>query len=42
MVPAADHLVLSLTARGLTTREIAAHFDDVYGAKVSKALATPS
>lgn len=31
-----DELVLSLTARGLTTGEIAAHFDDVYGAKVSK------
>lgn len=29
-------LVLSLTARGLTTGEIAAHFDDVYGATVSK------
>jgi transposase-like protein len=31
-----DEIVLSLTARGLTTGEIAAHFDDVYGAKVSK------
>jgi putative transposase len=28
--------VLSLTARGLTTGEIAAHFAEVYGAKVSK------
>nr|WP_183664014.1 transposase [Neomicrococcus aestuarii] len=28
--------VLSLTARGVTTGEIAAHFDDVYGATVSK------
>lgn len=28
--------MLSLTARGLTTGEIAAHFDDVYGATVSK------
>ena len=27
-----DEVVLSLTARGLTTGEIAAHFDDVYGA----------
>ena len=27
---------LSLTARGLTTGEIAAHFQEVYGAKVSK------
>ena len=25
-----------MTARGLTTGEIAAHFDEVYGAKVSK------
>lgn len=31
-----DEIVLSLTARGLTTREVAAHFDDVYGASVSK------
>src|SRR4029078_5780775 len=31
-----DQLVLSLTARGLTTGEIAAHFADVYGATVSK------
>jgi putative transposase len=31
-----DQLVLSLTARGLTTGEIAAHFAEVYGAKVSK------
>jgi putative transposase len=31
-----DEIVLSLTARGLTTGEIAAHFDDVYGATVSK------
>src|SRR5437763_3098718 len=30
-----DQLVLSLTARGLTTGEIAAHFEEVYGAKVS-------
>ena len=28
--------MLSLTAKGLTTGEIAAHFDDVYGATVSK------
>jgi transposase-like protein len=27
---------MSLTARGLTTGEIAAHFADVYGATVSK------
>ncbi len=31
-----DQIVLSLTARGLTAGEIAAHFDEVYGAKVSK------
>ncbi|EHK85191.1 transposase mutator type [Rhodococcus pyridinivorans AK37] len=28
--------MLSLTARGLTTGEIAAHFGEVYGAKVSR------
>ena len=31
-----DQVVLSLTARGLTTGEVAAHFAEVYGAKVSK------
>jgi hypothetical protein len=31
-----DDIVLSLSAKGLTTGEIAAHFDDVYGAAVSK------
>ena len=31
-----DEIVLSLTARGLTTGEIGAHFCDVYGATVSK------
>jgi putative transposase len=31
-----DEIVLSLTARGLTTGEIAAHFHEVYGARVSK------
>jgi transposase-like protein len=31
-----DEIVLSLTARGLTTGEISAHFAEVYGAKVSK------
>jgi putative transposase len=31
-----DGIVLSLTARGLTTGEIAAHFHEVYGARVSK------
>ena len=31
-----DEIVLSLTAKGLTTGEIAAHFADIYGATVSK------
>ncbi len=31
-----DQIVLSLSARGLTTGEIAAHFEEVYGAMVSK------
>jgi putative transposase len=31
-----DEIMLSLTARGLTTGEIAAHFAEVYGATVSK------
>jgi len=31
-----DQIVLSLTARGLTTDEVAAHFADVYDADVSK------
>ena len=31
-----DQIILSLSARGLTTGEIAAHFADVYGATVSK------
>ncbi len=31
-----DQIVLSLSARGLTTGEIAAHFNEVYEAKVSK------
>lgn len=31
-----DQIVLSPTARGLTPSEIAAHFDKVYGARVSK------
>jgi putative transposase len=31
-----DEIVLSLTTRGLTTGEIAAHFQQVYGAKMSK------
>lgn len=31
-----DEIVLSLTARGLTIGEIAAHFHDVYGATVSR------
>jgi transposase-like protein len=31
-----DELVLSLTARGLTTGEVSAHFTDIYGATISK------
>jgi transposase-like protein len=31
-----DQIVLSLTARGLTTGEVAAHFAEVYGAGISK------
>jgi putative transposase len=35
-VEGVDQIVLSLTARGLTTGEVAAHFAEVYGAKVSR------
>jgi transposase-like protein len=31
-----DEIVLSLYAKGLTTGEISAHFQDIYGASVSK------
>ena len=31
-----DGIVVSLSARGLTTGEIAAHFAEVYGARVSR------
>jgi putative transposase len=31
-----NEMVLSLTARGLTTGEVSAHFAEVYGAKISK------
>lgn len=31
-----DEIVLPLTAKGLTTGEISAHFQDIYGASVSK------
>ena len=31
-----DQVVLSLTARGLTTGEVAAHFEEVYGATVRR------
>jgi putative transposase len=31
-----DEIVLSLTAKGLTTGEVAAHFQEIYGARVSK------
>ncbi len=33
-----DEIVLSLTAKGLTTGEVSAHFQDVYGATVLKAI----
>ena len=36
-----DEIVLSLTARGLTTGEIAAHFAEVYGAAVSRVSRPP-
>jgi putative transposase len=36
-----DEIVLSLSARGLTTGEIAAHFAEVYGARVSRDTITP-
>jgi transposase-like protein len=35
-----DAAVLSLSAKGLTTGEISAHFADVYGAEVSKDTVT--
>ena len=35
-----DEIVLSLTAKGLTTGEISAHFAEIYGASVSKQYAT--
>ncbi|PXX60344.1 mutator family transposase [Nocardia tenerifensis] len=31
-----DEIVLSLTAKGLTTGEVSAHFAEIYGASVSK------
>jgi transposase-like protein len=31
-----DEVVLSLYAKGLTTGEISAHFEEIYGASVSK------
>src|SRR5271156_1639705 len=33
-----DHMILSLYARGMTTRDIQAHLREVYGADVSPAL----
>ena len=35
-----DEIVLALPARGLTTAETAAHFDEVYGASVSRDTAS--
>jgi putative transposase len=31
-----DEIVLSLYAKGLTTGEISAHFEEIYGASVSR------
>ena len=36
-----DEIVLSLTAKGLTTGEITAHFAEIYGASVSKETISP-
>jgi putative transposase len=36
-----DEIVLSLTAKGLTTGEVASHFADVYDATVSKDTISP-
>ena len=35
-----DQMVLSLSAKGLTHGEISAHFEEIYGAKVSKETVT--
>jgi len=35
-----DEVVLSLYAEGLTTREISAHFAEIYGASVSRETIT--
>jgi putative transposase len=35
-----DQIVLSLSARGLRTREISAHFAEVYGSSVSRETAS--
>ena len=37
-VPGFDERILSLYARGMTTREIAAHLQEIFGAEVSPAL----
>jgi putative transposase len=37
----ADEIVLSLYAKGLTTGEIAAHFDELYDAKISADTISP-
>jgi transposase-like protein len=38
--PDMDQIVLSLSARGLRTREISAHFAEVYGSSVSRETAS--
>ena len=37
-----DEIVLSLTAKGLTTGEVSAHFQDIYGVTVSKDPISPT
>ncbi len=37
-----DEIVLSLTAKGLTTGEVSAHFQDIYGVTVSKDTISPT
>lgn len=39
-LPGVDEVVLSLYARGLTTGEISAHFQEIYGADVSRETAS--
>jgi transposase-like protein len=36
-----DEIVLSLTAKGLTTEEVAAYFKDIYGEGSNRSRSTP-